>query len=370
MTEKYLLLNGKKFYYDEIATYSFRNSIPINGYESKTLEFCRNWLNGVQEFPVQTSGSTGIPKSISLTREQLEASARRTIGLLHLQAGDQVLVCLNTEYIAGMMMLVRSFVADMQLNIQEPSGNPLAQLPDNVAVDFASFVPLQLQNMLHETPDALHRLSRMKGILVGGAPVSPGLQQALQQVQAPVYLTYGMTETASHVAVRRLNGPEATDEYQVFEGIEIGTDSRNCLTIKGDITKQELLTTNDVVELLSPDRFRWIGRADNTINSGGVKVQVEKVELAVATALLDWEHAPRFFIAPQPDQRLGQRVVLVLEGAPLDKKKAAALLQRIAENLPKYEQPQALYFSPAFAETATGKLLRQQTLEKLGLSAR
>lgn len=367
MSEKYLLLNGKKFYYDEIAAYSFRNSIPLDGYESKTLEFCRNWLNGVQEFPIQTSGSTGVPKTISLTREQMEASARRTIKLLNLQQGDTALVCLNTEYIAGMMMLVRAYKADLQIIIADPTSNPLSLLSGDEKIDFASFVPMQLQTILQEVPEALPQLNRMKGILIGGAPINATLQREIQQIEPPVCLTYGMTETASHIAVRRLNGPEATDYYQVLDDIQIGLDKRGCLTIKGDITNNELLVTNDIVELLTPTRFRWIGRADNTINTGGVKVQIEQVELAIAEALADRDNIPRFFVAAQPDELLGEKIVLLLEGEPLDEAAEKELSDRLHKLLKKFEVPKEVYYSPAFTVTATGKVSRLLTLRKLGL---
>ena len=367
MNEEFLLLNGKKFYYDEIANYSFRNSIPLNGYESKTLEFCRSWLNGIQEFPIQTSGSTGTPKTIILTRDQLEASARRTINLLNLQKGDTTLICLNTEYIAGMMMLARGFMAELKMIIVEPIANPLSLVSRDEEITFASFVPMQLQTILQEMPEALPQLNNMKGILVGGAPVSPALQRELQRVQAPVYHTYGMTETASHIALRRLNGPEAAEYYQVLDGINVGLDNRGCLTIKGDVTNNERLVTNDIIELLTRDRFRWIGRVDNVINSGGVKVQIEKVELAIAEAFADTTDSPRFFIAPQPDELLGEKVVLILEGTPLPKDEEANLMDNLRNTLRKFELPKDIYYSPAFSETATGKLSRQRTLQKLGL---
>ncbi|AKD05120.1 AMP-binding protein [Pontibacter korlensis] len=367
MTEKYLSLNGKKFYYDEIASYSFRNSIPLNGYESKTLEFCRNWLNGVQEFPIQTSGSTGVPKTITLTRNQLEASARRTIKLLNLKQGDCTLVCLNTEYIAGMMMLVRGFVADLQMIIVEPIGNPLSLVSPDEKIVFASFVPMQIPTILQEAPERLEQLNRMKGILVGGAPVTPTQQRELQRIQAPIYHTYGMTETASHIALRKLNGFDAADYYDVLDSIQVGLDRRGCLTIKGDITNNELLITNDIVELLTPTRFRWIGRADNTINTGGVKVQTEKVELAIAEAFADNDNSPRFFIAPQPDEVLGDKIVLILEGAQLAQEEEQKMLDRLRQLLKKYEMPKEVYYSPSFTETSTGKVSRQRTLQKLGL---
>ena len=367
MNEKYLLLNGKKFYFDEIAAYSFRNSIPLDGYESKTIEFCRSWLNGIQEFPIQTSGSTGIPKTISLTRQQMEASARRTIKLLKLQKGDCAFVCLNTEYIAGMMMLVRAFMAEMSIIIVDPVSNPLSLVSREEKIDFASFVPMQLQTILEEMPDALEQLNQMKGILVGGAPISATLQREIQRIKPAVCLTYGMTETASHIAVRRLNGSEATDYFQVLDNIQIGIDKRGCLTIKGDITKNEQLITNDIVELLTPTRFRWIGRVDNTINSGGVKVQIESVEEAIAAALAEIDPSPSFFVAAQPDELLGEKIVLIMEGKPFSESEEKAFFDRLQTLLRKYEVPKEIIYSPAFTITATGKISRQQTMRKLGL---
>lgn len=367
MTERFLLLNGNKFYYDEIAAYSFRNSIPLNGYEAKTLEFCRDWLNGVQEFPIQTSGSTGTPKMITLTRRQLEISARRTVQLLRLKAGDQMLVCLNTEYIAGMMMLVRGILGEMQMTIVDPISNPLQLVPEELKMDFTSFVPMQLQTILQDTPDAAERLDQMKAILVGGAPVSFALQRDLQLLQVPVYHTYGMTETASHIALRLLNGPSPAEYYEVIEGVTIGQDSRGCLTIKADITLNETLVTNDIVEILTPTRFRWIGRADNTINTGGVKVQTEVVEVAVSEALADMENAPRYFVASQPDELLGEKVILVLEGQKLSEEAEQQMQVKLRSLLRRFEMPKDIYYSPAFAETPTGKVSRLRTMQRLGL---
>ncbi|MBD1397539.1 AMP-binding protein [Pontibacter sp. JH31] len=367
MTERFLLLNGKKFYYDEIAAYSFRNSIPLNGYEAKILEFCKDWLNGVQEFPIQTSGSTGTPKLITLTRRQLEISARRTIRILGLSADDHMLVCLNTEYIAGMMMLVRGLLANMQMTIVDPVGNPLALVPEGEKIDFASFVPMQLQTILQDLPEAMQQLNQMKAILVGGAPVSFTLQRSLQQLQVPVYHTYGMTETASHIALRMLNGPHAAEYYETMDGVKIGQDSRGCLTIKADITENKTLITNDIVEILTPTRFRWIGRADNTINTGGVKVQTEVVEVAVSEALAALDETPRFFVASQPDELLGEKVILVLEGKKLTEETELQIQEKLKGLLRKFEMPKDIYYSSAFSETATGKVSRLRTMQKLGL---
>jgi len=364
---KSLLLNGQKFYYDEIADYSFRNSMPLNGYETKTLEFCRSWLTGVQEFPIHTSGSTGTPKRIVLTRKQLEISARRTIKELNLKQDDTSLICLNTEFIAGMMMIARGFEADMNMIIVEPVTNPLHLIPAGTKISFASFVPMQLQTILHDMPQAQEVLSPMKAILIGGAPVSPSLEREIQQLNAPVYLTYGMTETASHIALRKLNGADKTAYFNVLDAIQIGLDKRGCLTIRGDVSNNELLITNDLVELLTPSRFRWLGRVDNTINTGGVKVQSEKVEVAVAEAMAELELPPRFFVTSQPDELLGEKIVLIIEGEKPSEQAEKELKERLRQLLKKYEMPKDIHYASSFSETSTGKISKLKTLRKLGL---
>lgn len=355
----HLILNGKKFFLDEIQHYSFRESIPINGYEAKTLEFCKNWLLGVQEFAVQTSGSTGTPKLLSLSRAAMEASAKRTLQLFHLQPEDKVLVCLNTEYIAGMMMLVRGLVGDLHLTIVEPVGNPFAGVEADNEFDFVAMVPLQLQTVLEQTPEKVTVLNQMKAVLLGGAALSKYQEELVQQLEVPVYQSYGMTETVSHVAVRRLNGPEKADYYTAPDGVTLGQDFRGCLTICADVTNQETLVTNDRVELLNAHSFRWLGRIDNTINTGGVKVQLEKVERALEDALEELGMHRRCFAATLPDEKLGERLIAVLEGKPLINLEEENLKGKLSESLGKYEIPKWFGYLPRLPETATGKIDRR-----------
>ncbi|MGV3540328.1 MAG: AMP-binding protein [Rufibacter sp.] len=355
----HLLLNQKKFFYDEIQHYSFRESIPINGYEAKTLEFCKNWLQGVQEFAIQTSGSTGTPKWLELSRDRMEASANRTLRIFNLQPEDRVLVCLNSEYIAGMMMLVRGLVGQLHMTIVEPSGNPLVSVDPTAEFDFVAMVPLQLQTILEKTPEKIEKLNRMKAILLGGAPVSKHLEEMVQSLEVPVYQSYGMTETVSHVAVRRLNGPERTDYYTAPAEVILGQDERGCLTISADVTGGEVLVTNDRVEMRDAHSFKWLGRADNTINSGGVKVQLEKVESALEDALHQLDMSRRCFAAALPDEALGERLIAVLEGSPLTDEEEQNLKGKLSEKLGKYEIPKQFGYLPRLPETATGKIDRR-----------
>jgi len=358
-----LLLNGREFRYAAIQAYPAQLEVPLNGYEAKVLDFIRQWLNGTQEFTLTTSGSTGTPQPLVLRRRQLEASARRTGDFFDLGPGDRALVCLNCEYIGGMMMLVRGLERHLHLTVVEPQGNPLDLVPADAAFDFAAFVPLQLRPLLDagQAP----RLNQMKAVLVGGATVDDRLATAIATLRAPVYHTYGMTETCSHVALRRLNGPEAAPSYRVLTGIAAGQDERGCLTLRGDVTDDQLVVTNDQVNLLGAHTFEWLGRADFVINSGGVKVPAEKVELVLDVALAEIGESRRCFVAGQPDERLGQAVTAFIEGAALSAEVEQRLQGLLAARLGRYEQPRQLRYVPEFQTTATGKLDRPGTLRDL-----
>ncbi|WP_400190197.1 AMP-binding protein [Hymenobacter sp. B81] len=361
-----LQLNGRRYAFADLQQYPAHAGGEINGYEARVLDFCRQWLNGAQEFVLTTSGSTGTPQPINLLRSQLLASARRTVDYLGLGVGHRVLVCLNCEFIGGLMMLVRALEFQMPLTIVEPVADPFALLPPDAAFDFASFVPLQLRAILEggHAP----RLEQMKAILIGGAPLDQGLSRAVQQLQVPLYHTYGMTETCSHVALRRLNGTEASPYYRLLPGLHAEQDERGCLALRGDVTRQELVQTNDLVRFAENDHhlFEWLGRADFVINSGGVKVPAEKVELVLEVALAELDlPGRRLFVTGLPDERLGQQVTAVLEGPPLAEADEVRLLELLGQRLSRYEVPRALRYAAQFAQTGSGKLDRRRTLEQL-----
>ena len=357
------LLNGREYVYADIQEYPALLDAPVNGYEAKVLDFIRQWLNGTQEFTLTTSGSTGPPSPIAVRRRQMVASARRTADFFDLGPGDRALVCLNCEYIGGMMMLVRGLERNMHLTIVEPHADPFAYVAANAEFDFAAFVPLQLKAVL--VAGHAPRLDRMKAFLIGGTPADAALQQALQPLKAAAWLTYGMTETCSHVALRRLNGPQASAAFRVLPGIAAGQDARGCLTLRGDVTDDQLIVTNDVVRLLDAHTFEWLGRADFVINTGGVKVPAEKVELVLDVALAEIGAARRCFVAGMPDARLGQAVTAFIEGPALAAETEEQLKGLLTERLGRYEQPRQLRYVPAFHLTVTGKLDRPATLRTL-----
>jgi len=339
--------------------------LPQTPYQAEALAFCQAWLSDQTEFVLQTSGSTGMPKSIALTRAQMQTSAHLTGRTLGLQTGDAALICLNIRYVAGVMMLVRGLELGLPMTITEPSSNPLMGFdPLLTRFTFTAFVPLQLQTVLEQTPGKLPILNGMKAILVGGAATSPALEQALQIIESPVFATYGMTETVSHIALRRLNGSGRTDWFRALDGVDLGTDERDCLHITSAATNFARVQTNDVVELIDPMHFRLLGRADRIINSGGVKIQPERVEQIIEDVLATAGVTGRLFVAGLPDERLGQRVVAFLENFAVHQNEWALVQEAIQQRVSPYATIKEAITVKEFTETPTGKIDRARTIER------
>jgi len=326
----------------------------INLLEAKTISFCRNWMAGQLSFEIQTSGSTGVPKRIFLDRKSMIASAMATAQALELQAGQTSLVCLDTGYIAGMMMLVRSMEVGMNMVVVEPSANPFEFVNTKSSVDFAALVPYQVKSIL-DSPQA-GWFNQLKTILIGGAPLDLVTKKALRNYSCTFYETYGMTETISHIALKKLNGSDLTDYFKALPRIVVRQDERGCLCIKAPYLVEEIVT-NDVVEFRSPEEFLWLGRWDNVINSGGVKVFPERTEEKISKLFSELQIQNRFFIAGLPDSMLGQAVTLIVEGF-LTPDQQSQLRENLKKSLFKYEIPRSVEFVKVFTETATGKINR------------
>ncbi len=337
-------LNGREFRTAiELVDYS-KTALPI------VFAFLKDWFDTNDHVIVSTSGSTGIPKNIELKKEYMVNSAKATGTFFKLPEGSTALLCLSPDYIAGKMMLVRALVLGWQLDVVHPDRNPLAQL--NKHYDFSAMVPMQVFH-------SLDHLFKIKKLIVGGGRISNNLEQALRIVPTEVFATFGMTETITHIAARSIaTKAKLTDEkaYRVLPGVTVSKDDRGCLVIEAPSISASSIRTNDLVELLSPKAFKWLGRFDSIINSGGIKVIPEQIEEKIYPVL-----ANRFFIAGIPDDVLGQRVVLVVE----DSKTDDTLLQRLKNETPlsNYELPKEIYVTPNFVETATKKIQRQQTLD-------
>ena len=312
-------------------------------------EFLNEWRNDRPTVLVHTSGSTGKPKPLLVEKCRMEASARITCNFLGLQQGNTALLCMPLDYIAGKMMVVRALTCGLRLITVKPSGTPYWDEP----IDFAAMVPLQVWNLLHDAAGR-QRLMQVRHLIIGGGAIDEQLQNALQDFPHAVWSTYGMTETLSHIALRRLNGSEASQWYTPFEGVRLTLTEDGCLVIDAPAVYDGPLATNDIAQLRADGSFRIIGRKDNVICSGGIKIQMEEVEHLLRPHL-----SIHYIITRAKDERLGEMVVLLAEGGNPDEVKAVC--ERV---LPKYWQPRRVVIVDHLPMTATGKPARAEA-EKL-----
>lgn len=338
------------------------NTDSTNPYYNKVLQFKSEWEAGKEIFDIHTSGSTGIPKKIQLSRNQLIASAKLTQKAFNLNEGDTAFCCLNVEYIAGLMMLVRAFEIGMDLMVVEPKSNPFEGIEKHIFMlqrnTFYAFVPLQIENILNNE-NLARSLNSAKAIIIGGASVNAQIEEKVQNLSAPIYATYGMTETVTHIAIKRLNGDLKQDYFEVLPNIKIETDERNCLKILSETTNNEWITTNDLVDIVEENKFILLGRVDNIINSGGVKIQLEKVDSIIGQNLNKIQFKNRFFSFGIVDEKLGQKLVLVVEN-----ESEIEFGAEIYENLTKFEHPKQVFFVNQFIETPTGKIDKIKTVNE------
>jgi o-succinylbenzoate---CoA ligase len=319
-------------------------------------DFVKQWKSDLEYFTLQTSGSTGKPKQIRVRRQSMIRSAELTGQVLELKKGDTALLCMPLEFVAGKMMLVRALVLGLNLVVVKPSSAPLTQVSSETIIDFAAMTPMQVQETLKE-PETFNKLSQIKKLIIGGAPVSRQLENELQQLPGEVYETYGMTETLTHIALRKINGNKRSEFFSVLPGIKISSDNRGCLIIQAPHLDDPDIITNDLVEIISPTQFRWLGRADNVINSGGIKIFPEQLEKKLQNVIKE-----RFIVTGMPDGKLGEKLVLVIETSTPEKFEALPGL--IAEKLESYEKPRETIFLEKFPETSTGKINRRE-IQKL-----
>ncbi|MDX2195904.1 MAG: AMP-binding protein [Cytophagales bacterium] len=317
--------------------------------------FIQNFdLNNSYKF--YTSGTTGIPKEIRISGKQMWLSAQKTISYLQLNSTHKALICLDTRYIAGTMMIVRCLAANMDMLITAPRANPLS-VTFPYLTDFAAFVPLQLSEMCQDgyIPEYLNS---MKCVLIGGDGISTTLATLCTNMQPDVYHTYGMTETVSHIAMRRLNGADISDVYTPLPDVEINTDQRGCLIVKADVTNHEWVVTNDVVSMVGQN-FIINGRIDHVIVSGAYKIHPEVVENTVYMAAKEWNIPMLCLCKGIDDEKYGKKCVLYIQkSSVLNYELIPKILLYLQSKLHKYEVPKEIIFTDNIALNAAGKVLR------------
>ncbi|WP_445452154.1 AMP-binding protein [Flavobacterium sp. 25HG05S-40] len=332
-------LNGFHLDREDLCRVAYSFIKEGEDFEKPVGDFLLDWFDSKSFIEMQTSGSTGEPKTISVSKQAMVDSALATGDFFELTPGNKALQCLPVKYVAGKMMLVRAMILGFDLEFVAPSSHPLDN--SEFDFDFVAMVPLQAQNSISE-------LKRVKKMIVGGAAINKALEKQLLKLPTEVYETYGMTETITHIAARKL-GEKA---FTVLPNVTISYDDRNCLVIHAPRISPEVIVTNDIVELLNENQFIFLGRMDNVINSGGIKLIPEQIEEKLAGKIQQ-----RFFIASRPDQELGEKVILIVEGESQD------FGDSLYEALDKYERPKELLFLPKFKETPTGKILRKESLK-------
>ena len=333
-----------------------------------TLEdFLSEWNNGSDRVLVHTSGSTGKPKPMMVEKKRMLNSARITCDFLGLKPGDSALLCMSLDYIAGKMVVVRSIERHLHLISVSPSGHPLkdinlkdANVKDvNGEITFAAMVPMQVYNTL-QVPEERERLTHVRHLIIGGGAIDASLEKELRSLPGniAIWSTYGMTETLSHIALRRINGTEASEWYQPFDSVKISQTDEGCLVIDAPLVCAETLVTNDIVEIESyiynkvekhdkeekhekveKLRFRIKGRKDNVICSGGIKIQIEEVE-----ALLKPHLEKPFMIAKKKDEKFGEIAVLLTEDEDL--KKVEATIRRLLSDEKSSDHKSHKYWIP------------------------
>lgn len=338
---------------------------PKTEFDKKVLDFSEEWFSDSKTVKVQTSGSTGTPKIFEIEKQKMLNSAKMTCDILGLEKENSALICLPIEYISGKMMVVRSIERNLKLSVITPSSTPLSEL--NEEIDFCAMSPLQVENSL----DKIHFI---KNLIIGGASVSENLKAKIfntlqnhepqtENHQPKIYETYGMSETLSHIALKEIY-PNANDYFQVLDGIEISLDERDCLKIYAPQLNSEILQTNDLVEIkhfdsaqCSKKQFRFLGRIDNVINSAGLKIHPEELE-----TLVKKEIPNEVIFVGIPDDSLGQKLVLIIEG-----EKTKTLDEQLSKiNYPsKNHQPKEIIFIEKIPRTENGKVNRRELLNLL-----
>ncbi|MBI9061985.1 MAG: AMP-binding protein [Marinilabiliaceae bacterium] len=320
-------------------------------WSSALAGFLGEWMSDEEYLFIQTSGSTGVPKRIKVQKKAMVASALKTVAFLKLQKNDRALLCLSTQYIAGKMMVVRALVGGLDLIPVAVVSNPVQELEEGV--EFAAMVPSQVHAIVEADPS---KLNGIKKLIIGGGAVSQSLKEQLTRVDVEAWESYGMTETVSHIALRKIEAGEGDKPFQCLQGIQIDQDDRGCLVIAAPELCDEKLVTNDLVQLQGLNQFVLLGRWDNVLNTGGVKVFPEMIEQKLSGHLVF-----PFVIVGLPDPYWGQKVVLVIESddeIDLTDVHFLGLLD-------KFERPKNVYFISSFPRTSTGKVQRHKVIQRL-----
>lgn len=305
-------------------------------------DFLKEWDNDKDSINVYTSGSTGEPKKMELLKEFVKESAQRTNTFFNINSKSRLHSCVSPDFIGGKMMAVRAKIANSLFSWEDPSNEPLKNFPSDSIIDLLAVVPSQIIYILNN----LSSLPKINNIIIGGSAIHPDLKIKIANSGLNAFETYGMTETASHIALRPITKENVP--FKLFPGIKISLDNESCLKI---IFKTGyIVRTNDIAEIISKDEFYIKGRRDDIIISGGRKVN----PIVIETKIEKLVPSP-FYITGFPDEKWGEKIVMVVEGPSFDKEK---LLLQMKNYLEKWEIPKEINFVDKLPLTPNGKIIR------------
>tara|TARA_B100001175_G_scaffold317721_1_gene335953 strand:+ start:3150 stop:4223 length:1074 start_codon:yes stop_codon:yes gene_type:complete len=343
-------LNGYYFSVDELKDVGYDLIKEGAPYEVAIGDFIMDWIDNENFINVKTSGSTGDSKIIQISKQAMVRSAIRTGDFFNVQIGDTALHCLPADFISGKMMLVRAMILGLSLDLVQPTTDPMRKIYNYY--DFVAMTPMQVHH-------SLEKINQIKTLIIGGAPIYNELTEKLVSLHDNCFETYGMTETITHIAISKLSVPKKP--FYALEGIHLEVDEEGCLVVDAPEITDQLIHTNDIVEMHDEKTFTYLGRRDNVINSGGVKILPEVVERKLAHHI----QFP-FFLYGIPDEVLGQKLIMVVEGNNYQAKEVEKQIAA-CETLEKFESPKALYFVSEILRN-NGKFIRGKTVSSFKIT--
>ena len=341
-----LIINGEILSNQVLQDYCRNSKLTIL---HDIADFMLEWCDSSDFIQLHTSGSTGKPKTIRVQKKQMLQSAAATAQFFKFETQQKVLFNLPVKYIAGKMMIVRALYAQLNLICRfEPCSQPIQLLGADEFIDFTPLVPMQL----HDVKDT----KSVQKILLGGGAISLQQEEQFQQLKAEIYHSYGMTETLSHIAIRKVNGINRSNHFKTLPGVKLQLDERGCLVIQVSYIDGQIVT-NDIVDLLSETEFIWRGRIDHVINSGGVKLHPEEIEREISSLIKS-----DFFVYGIPDNHLGEKLCLFIESSEYDHQQLLQIKRDILLVINKIKTPKEIFTLTKFSRTYSGKVKREETV--------
>lgn len=340
-----ILLDFQKYGIEEIIEGIKNKDVEANGLIEDVLNFLIMWNSKANRFPIMSSGTTGDVKEMIFLKEALIASAKITLATFGLKKGDLVLQALPLTFVAGKMMLLRAIIGKLKLKIVLPTANPIKDLKDNYT--FSAFTPHQLKTILIESPEKINLFSTL---IIGGSKVDSNLENKLTSFNTTFYETFGMSETLTHVAIRQLNGEKKSLYFKILDGFDWDITTNDCLQVSAEHIKDSPIITKDLIERIDEDHFLWLGRVDNVINTGGIKVYPETIERKLSASIKQ-----PFIISKRKDDKLGEKVIIYFE--EIHRKYFETNPPAFLE-LSVFERPKEINFIDNFPRNNNGKIIR------------